>query len=290
MKFKRNVALKEHTSFRIGGPASYFCSPKDLNDLIAALEFAKAKNLPATVLGSGTNVLVLDDGWPGLVIKTCGGLNAIEIDGNKVTFGAGVTLPRLIAKLASEGLGGFEFLAGIPGSIGGAVVMNAGAWGKEIGDSVVSVTVVDRWGESKTLSKRQMKFAYRKSYLQGKKLIVVSVTFKLRRKKKKLIYKKIKELLARRRTGQPLGAPNCGSVFKNPRHDHAGRLIEACGCKGLRVGDAQISSKHANFILNLGEAKARDVIKLMSLVQQKVKKSFKIMLEPEIKIMVKSSR
>lgn len=290
MRFKRNEPLKKHTSWRIGGPASYFCSPSNLEELIEALDFAKAKGLPAAVLGSGTNVLALDDGWKGLVIKTSGGLNSIKITGSLVKVGAGITLPRLLGKLAGEGLGGLEFLAGIPGSVGGAVVMNAGAWGKQIGDSVVSVKVIDRQGRTKDLSKRKMKFAYRKSMLQGKKLIVVSVALKLRHKKKQLIYKKIREFLAQRRAGQPLGAPNCGSVFKNPHNDHAGRLIEASGCKGLRVGDAQVSSKHANFILNLGEAKARDVIKLMSLVQDRVKKTFKILLEPEIKIMVKSSR
>ncbi|MFH1347277.1 MAG: UDP-N-acetylmuramate dehydrogenase [Candidatus Margulisiibacteriota bacterium] len=289
MRYLRNEQLKKHTSFRIGGPADYFCVPKNIDELRQALEFAKEKGLKVAVLGAGTNLLVLEQGFPGLVIKLSGGLNSIKIKNNRIIAGAGVMLPRLIQALAQKGLGGLEFLVGIPGSVGGAVVMNAGAWGEEIAKYVESVKALDRSGKETTLKKRKLKFSYRKSSLQGNHFIVTEVVLKLRKKKKKHIYKKLKEFLVNRRAGQPLGVPNCGSVFKNPKNDFAGRLIEAAGCKGMRIGDAQVSSKHANFILNLGDAKARDVLKLITAVQRKVKNEFKILLEPEVKIMVKSA-
>jgi UDP-N-acetylmuramate dehydrogenase len=289
MKYQRNESLKKHTSFRIGGLAEYFCLPKSKEELQQALLFAKEKGLRVAIFGAGTNLLVLDEGFKGLVIQLGNGLNWIEVDKRKVRVGAGVSLPRLIRSISRKGLGGLEFLAGIPGSVGGAVVMNSGAWGKEIGDLVGEVHVLDRSGKEKVIRNKQLGFAYRGSRLQQGKWIVFEVVFKLRRKKKKILLRKIKEYLSSRKAKQPVGSPNCGSVFKNPKGDFAGRLIEEAGCKGMRIGDAQVSSKHANFIVNLGEAKAKDVIKLMTRVQKAVKDKFKILLEPEIKIMVKSA-
>lgn len=286
MKYLRNEPLKKHTSFRIGGPADYFCVAKDVGEIRQALAFAKEKKLPVSIIGAGTNFLVLDRGFRGLVIKIAGGLQWVKIKANRAHVGAGVMLQRLIVSLARKGLGGMEFLAGIPGSVGGAVVMNAGAWGKEIAGCVEQIKVMDLKGEEKTL--RKIGFGYRKSRLQGSAWIVTEVVLKLRRKKRGAINKKIKEYLAKRRASQPLGIPNCGSIFKNPGNDFAGRLIEHAGCKGMRVGDAQVSAKHANFIVNLGEAKAKDVIKLMTCVRKEVKDRFRIELEPEVKIMVKS--
>lgn len=167
--------------------------------------------------------------------------------------------------------------------------MNAGAWGLEIARYVAQVRVLDRTGKEMILKKTELKYGYRSSLLQEKDWIVTEVLLKLRNKKKTMIYKKIKEFLIKRKKGQPLGTPSCGSIFKNPKNDFAGRLIEAAGCKGMRVGDAQVSTKHANFILNLGEARARDVLKLIAMVQDRVKGEFKILLEPEVKIMVKST-
>lgn len=288
MRYLRNEPLKKHTSSRIGGPADYFCVPKSREELKEALRFVKERRLPVTVLGAGTNTLARDQGFGGLVIRLAGGLNWIKLKPGKVKVGAGVLLPRLIKTLARKSLGGLEFLAGIPGSLGGAVVMNAGAWGKEIGKYVEEVEILDREGNSKIISKRELGFGYRKSRLQGNPWIVTEVTLKLRKKKKKLIEKKIKEYLLKRKKTQPLGIPNCGSIFKNPKGDFAGRIIEEAGCKGMRIGDAQVSTKHANFIVNLGEAKAKEVIKLMARIQKAVSDKFKIQLEPEIKIMVKS--
>jgi UDP-N-acetylmuramate dehydrogenase len=289
MKISRNEPLKKHTSFRLGGAAEYFCQPKSVSELKEALEFAKGKKLAVFILGSGTNLLILDCGFKGLVIKIAGGLNKLAVKNNQVKVGAGWPLPKLLQKLATLNLGGVEFLSGIPGSVGGAVVMNAGAWGKEIGDYVEEIVVVNQSGEEERLSNKRLKFGYRQSWLQGKDLIVTEIVLKLKKKKGSFIKEAMAKYLALRYAGQPLGAPNCGSVFKNPKGEYAGRLIEAAGCKGWRVGDAQVSSKHANFIVNLGEAKASQVIKLIARIQQAVKKRFHIILEPELKIMVKSA-
>lgn len=288
MRYLRNVPLKKHASFKIGGLADYFCVPKTVSEIKEALDFAEKNKLRVAVIGAGTNLLMHDEEFNGLVIKLSRGLNWIKIDNKCARVGAGVLLPRLIKALSKSGLGGLEFLAGIPGSVGGAVVMNAGAWGKEIGKHVEQIRVLDEEGQERTISKRDLGFAYRKSRVQKTEWIVTEVTFRLREKNKKAIKNKINEYLIKRRTSQPLGTPNSGSVFKNPKGDFAGRMIEAAGCKGLRVGDAQVSLKHANFIVNLGEAKADDVIKLMTRIQKTVKDKFKILLEPEIKIMVKS--
>jgi UDP-N-acetylmuramate dehydrogenase len=288
MRYQRNESLKKHTSFRIGGPADYLCVPKSIEELREALLFAKERRLPVSVFGAGTNVLVLDRGFRGLVIKLSGGLNWIKVEGRKVQAGAGVPLQKLIKSLAQKGLGGLEFLAGIPGSLGGAIAMNAGAWGKDIGKYVDEVKVLDHKGHQRILNKKKLGLGYRKSRIQGNPWIVTEATLKLRRKRKRAVVKKIKEYLLKRKATQPLGIPNCGSIFRNPKGDFAGRLIEEAGCKGMRMGDAQVSAKHANFILNLGEAKAKDVVKLITTVQKRVKDRFKILLEPEIKIMVKS--
>jgi UDP-N-acetylmuramate dehydrogenase len=289
MKYLRNEPLRKHTSFRIGGPADYFCVPGSVEELKEALLFAKERRLPVAVMGAGTNLLALDKGFRGLVIKLSGGLKQLKARGRTLYLGAGVLIPQLLNYMVRRGLGGVGFLAGIPGTVGGAVAMNAGAWGKEIGRYVDRVRLVDFKGKEVILKKKRMGFGYRKSVLQKGKHIVVEVVLKLRKSDRRLIKKKMKECLKQRKTSQPLGSPNAGSIFKNPRGKFAGKLLEEAGCKGLRIGDAQVSTKHSNFIVNLGEAKARDVIKLITRAQNLVKNKFKIRLEPELKIMVKSS-
>ena len=289
MKYLRNELLRKHTSFRIGGPADYFCVPGSVEELKEALIFAKERRLPVAVMGAGTNLLALDKGFRGLVIKLSGGLRQLKARGRTLYLGAGVLIPQLLNCMVRRGLGGVEFLAGIPGTVGGAAVMNAGAWGREIGRYVDRVRLVDPKGKEIILKKKRMGFGYRKSVLQKGMHIVVEVVLKLRKSDRRLIKKKMKEYLKQRKTSQPLGSPNAGSVFRNPRGKFAGKLLEEAGCKGLRIGDAQVSTKHSNFIVNLGEAKARDVIKLITRAQNLVKKKFKIRLEPELKIMVKSS-
>jgi UDP-N-acetylmuramate dehydrogenase len=290
MKILRNEPLKKHTSLRIGGPADHFCVPKNAEELREALALARGNRWPVAVIGAGTNLLALDHGFNGLVIKLGGGLNGIFVRGNEVRAGAGVFLPKLLTTLDRRGLTGLEFLAGIPGTLGGAAVMNAGAWGKEIGRCIEQVKVIDRDGNLKVLNKDQLGFGYRCSVLQKGKYIVAEVAIKLRQGTAGAVRKKLAAFLARRKTSQPLGCPNAGSIFKNPKGKYAGQLLEAAGFKGARVGDAQVSVKHANFIVNLGEAKARDVLKLMSRMQNTVKRKFKVRLEPELKIMLQSAR
>jgi len=288
MRYLRNQPLRKHTAFRIGGPADYLCVPKNVGELQEALRFARERRLRVAVLGAGTNTLALDQGFRGLVIKLAGGIDGIELNGNRVMVGSGVFLPRLVGLLARKGLSGLEFLTGIPGSVGGAVVMNAGAWGRTIGERVEKVRILDNKGKLRVIKGVDLGFSYRRSRLQKRDWIVVEVTLKLRRRKKRLIKEKLQEHLAKRKATQPLGIPNSGSIFRNPKANFAGKLIEEAGCKGIRIGDAQVSIKHGNFIVNLGDAKARDVIKLMTRVQKAVRDKFKIRLEPEIKIMIKS--
>lgn len=285
MRYLRDQALKKHTSFKIGGPADLFCVPRSVEEVKEAIKYAKGRRMRLAVLGAGTNVLALDRGFRGLVIKLGNGLNGIKVEGNRVRVGAGVLIPRLIKKLVVSGLGGLEFLAGIPGSVGGAVMMNAGAWGKDIGRYVEEVVVLNGSGREKIIKKKKLGFGYRRSRLQSKNWIVVEVVLRLRRQKKRTSEKKMREYLAKRKETQPLGIPNSGSIFKNPKGDFAGRLIEKAGCKGMRVGDAQVSAKHGNFIVNLGDARAQDVIKLMTALQRAVR----VKLEPEIKILVERS-
>ncbi len=290
MKYLRNEPLKKHTSFRIGGPADYFCVPKNVRELQEALTFARQNKLPVAVLGAGTNLLALDHGFSGLVIKLGGGLNRAVVRGRVVHAGAGMLLPKLLSLLTRRGLAGLEFLAGIPGTLGGAAVMNAGAWGKEIGGYIEQVKVLDRDGNLRALERRQLAFGYRRSLLQSGKYVVAEVVLRLRKGTAARTRKQAAGFLARRKLNQPLGCPNAGSIFKNPKGKFAGQLLEAAGLKGARVGDAQVSVKHANFILNLGEARARDVLKLMTRMQNAVKRKFKVRLEPELKIMIQSTR
>ncbi|MFA5839362.1 MAG: UDP-N-acetylmuramate dehydrogenase [Candidatus Margulisiibacteriota bacterium] len=294
MKYRHFEPLSKHSSFKIGGPAQYFCEPSNSAEIREALFFAKQNKLPVAIIGSGTNLLIPDNGFRGLVIKISLKLKSIKITGTKIEVDSGMAITCLITKLAQKGLGGIEFLAGIPGSIGGAVVMNAGAWGDEIGRYVENVTVVDQRGRELIITQKELKFGYRKSLLQKQRFLVTKVTIKLFKKKPAAILSQIKEYLKIRRSKHPLNFPNCGSVFKNPKSQKnslpAGQLIEAAGCKGIRVGNAQVSTQHANFIVNLGGATAKEVTALMKKVQATVWKRFKIKLEPEVKSMVEFFR
>jgi len=273
MEIKKNELLANHASIRIGGPAKFFCSPKNIVELKEALAFDGKK----IVIGRGTNILFSDEGYNGLVIKVEECCQELQINGEAIVVGAGVSLNKLVDTLAAENLGGLEFLAGIPGSVGGAVVMNAGAWGGEIGSFVDWVKVISYEGEEKLLKQADLHFSYRSSITSG---IVVEAKLKV---KKGFDQKLVDEYRTKRREKHPLDLPNCGSVFKNPKPLIAAKLIEEAGCKGLRVGDAQISEKHANFIVNLGHATAKDVLELIRQVQVRVKK---VNLVPEVKVVL----
>lgn len=282
-EIKTQEPLKKYTTFKIGGPAKFFAKPSDINDLKLLILSAKRYNIPVLVIGSGSNILVGDKGVKALVLK----LNSpyfrgVAKKGNHLKVGSGLTLRDLIFKARDFGLSGLEFLTGIPATVGGALVMNAGAWGKNIGSTVKKVTVMDYKGKVKVLGKNEIKFGYRKSSLA--KYIILDSTLGLSRKNKEAIQDSMNKTLKNRIGTQDNTSPNAGCIFKNPPCESAGRLIDSCGLKGRRIGDACISLRHANFILNRGRASAKDVLRLMHLIRKEVKDKFRVNLEPEIKI------
>ncbi len=282
-EIKTQEPLKKYTTFKIGGPAEFFIEPADIDDLKLLIPLAKRYNIPILVIGAGSNILVSDKGVRCIVLRLNSPyFKSIIKEGNYLKVGSGVILRDLIFKARDYNLSGFEFLAGIPATVGGALVMNAGAWGRNTGSLVKEVTVMDYQGKIKTLSKKEIKFAYRKTDLA--KYIILNSTFRLVRKNKKAIEDKINKYLKNRTKMQDNTFPNAGCIFKNPLPESAGRLIDSCGLKGKRIGDARISSRHANFILNLKKAAAKDVLRLMHLIQKRVKDKFRVTLEPEIKI------
>ncbi|MCL6610769.1 MAG: UDP-N-acetylmuramate dehydrogenase [Peptococcaceae bacterium] len=274
-----------HTSWRIGGPADIFVEPLGIEDLKAVIAYARNKGLPLTIIGAGTNLLVRDGGISGIVVKIAGGFADIRVDRVTVTAGGGAKLHRLAKAAREAGLGGLEFIAGIPGSVGGAVVMNAGAYGFSVGDRVREVTCLDLEGNLRRLDGGQMEWGYRKSVLQGSDLIVVEAVFGGFPRDRDLIAADMEKILGSRKARQPLEYPSAGSVFKNPPGNYAGRLIQESGCPGMRVGDAQVSTKHANFIVNLGRATASDVLGLIAAVQERVLEKFGVSLEMEVKVL-----
>lgn len=283
-KIRTKVDLSGCTSFKIGGLAEYFFEPKNIQELRQALILAKRSGQRVFILGSGSNILVSDAGIDGLVIRLAGkNFKKSFSQGSCIIAGSGLKISALILFSKKKNLSGLEFLVGIPGTLGGCLIGNAGAWGKAIGDLVSEVGVLDYRGKFKLLQSKQFKFSYRKSNLN--KYIIIWAKLKLQTVVKKVIVEKIKENLLRRKQSQGDNLPNAGCIFKNPAdHFSAGRLIDACGLKGKARGKAVISKRHANFILNVGQAKSKDVLSLIRLTQKRVEKKFKINLEPEIKI------
>ena len=282
-KIKTKTNLAGYTSFKIGGQAEYFFEPRNIKELQEVLVSAKQAGKRVLILGAGSNILISDAGLDALVIRlNSKDFRKISGQGSCVVAGSGVKLNALISFSRNKNLSGLEFLVGIPGTLGGCLAGNAGAWGKSIGELVRQVGVLDYSGKLKILQNNQLKFAYRKSNLD--KYIIIWCKLKLQVAQKKVITYKIKEFLLRRAQSQNNNLPNAGCVFKNPAQGSAGRLIDICGLKGKARGQAVISKLHANFILNTGKAKSRDVLSLMDLMQKKVKGRFKLNLEPEIKI------
>ncbi|MEE8422121.1 MAG: UDP-N-acetylmuramate dehydrogenase [Dehalococcoidia bacterium] len=274
--------LSRHTYLRIGGPARYFATPSDRDQLRRIAAWAHASGLALHVLGGGSNVLVADEGVPGVVISLRDVCGAYEFDGRRVLAGAGVMLPALARAAAERGLGGLEFAIGIPGAVGGALQSNAGIGdGREIGALVRAVEVLDG-GAVRALAADEVTFAYRSSSLRDSGLIVLSATLELSERPSGEIEAEMRELLAARAATQPTAGPNAGSMFRNAEGDYAGRLIEAAGLKGHAVGAAKVSELHANFIVHDGSATAADVAALMSEVQQTVVERFDVWLQPEI--------
>lgn len=292
IKIGQRRPLKRHTSFRIGGPARFFCEPKDASELKLLINRAKRYNISVLVIGSGSNILAADAGVEALVIRLSAAFfRKISIRNGIIESGSGVTLGALLMRAARRGFSGAEFLAGIPGTVGGALAMNAGITAEDrrqkteiraIGDLAESVTVMDRNGRIKKLEKKDLRFSYRKSNLG--KFIVLNARFKLKKQNKRLIRNRISGYLDLRKDKLDLSHPSAGCIWRNPPHDSAGRLIDACGLKGKKIGGACVSRKHANFILNRNNAGSGDVLKLMALIRKKVKNKFNLILEPEIKI------
>lgn len=275
-------ALAHHTTFGIGGRCRVMVVPADEEDICRALSFAAKFNMPWTIIGNGSNLLVSDVGFRGLVIKLGEGFAHIDCCGNCLVCGAAVLLPKIARYALGVGLSGVEFAAGIPASLGGAIIMNAGTLQSTIGDVVRSVTTISSAGQRVVFKREELEFGYRNSVLKDKGYIVTEAILQLSSKNKHHIDGVMHELLSRRRQSQPLEVRNAGSIFKNPSGEFAGELIEKVGLKGTRYGDAQISSKHANFIVNLGNARASDVLALIELARSTVRETFDIELELEI--------
>lgn len=293
--FLQDEPMKKHTTFRIGGPADYYAEP-DMSQISKLIEMAKAYDMPVTVIGNGSNLLVGDKGIRGLVIGIGKGLSEIEVteavaqqstaqdNGHIITAGAGAILAAVAAKAAEASLSGLEFASGIPGSVGGAVVMNAGAYGGEIKDVLIDATVLTAEGELKTVTRDELDLSYRHSIVPEKGYIVLSARFRLIPKPKDEIKSYMAELRTKRVEKQPLEYPSAGSTFKRPEGYFAGKLIMDAGLRGYSVGDAQVSQKHCGFVVNKGEATAADVLTLIKDVQETVLKQFGVKLEPEVKM------
>lgn len=295
LSLMQDEPMKKHTTFRIGGPADYYAEP-DVSQISKLIEIAKACDMPVAVIGNGSNLLVGDKGIRGLVIGIGKGLSEIEVtedvaqqstaqdNGRIITAGAGAILAAVAAKAAEASLSGLEFASGIPGSVGGAVVMNAGAYGGEIKDVLIDATVLTAEGELKTVTRDELDLSYRHSIVPEKGYIVLSARFRLTPKPQDEIKSYMAELRAKRVEKQPLEYPSAGSTFKRPEGYFAGKLIMDAGLRGYSVGDAQVSGKHCGFVVNKGEATAADVLTLIKDVQETVLKQFGVKLEPEVKM------
>ncbi|HEY6960064.1 MAG TPA: UDP-N-acetylmuramate dehydrogenase [Candidatus Limnocylindria bacterium] len=274
--------LAQHTSLRIGGPAQYYLRVTTERDLVEAVRVAREHELPVFVLGGGTNLLVADAGIRGVVLHN--DWSETSVDGTMVTASSGTPTAHVAAVAARNGILGLEWMATVPGTIGGAVHGNAGAFGRETKDDLVDAELMDLNGHTWTATNAELGFAYRTSALQGTPTIVLRARFKGTAGDRATAVQRIKQMANERMAKQPLAQPNTGSIFRNPPGDHAGRLIEAVGLKGATEGGAMVSTKHANFIVNIGDASAWDVRHLMERCQRAVKEKFGVDLTPEVEM------
>lgn len=281
IEYRQNEPMRAHTTFKIGGEADIFIIPASPAALISAVKKCTELEIPYFVLGNGSNLLVSDGGIEGAVISLAG-INGISAEGEKITCGAGAMLSSVCLKALSLSLTGLEFAYGIPGTAGGALYMNAGAYGGQMADVIESAECLTASGEIKTLKKEDMRLGYRSSVFKKGGLIIISLTLALKKGDKAEIKAEMDELLNRRKQKQPLEYPSAGSTFKRPEGYFAGALIEKNGLKGLSVGGAQVSEKHAGFVINRGGATAADVKALIGKIQKKVFENDGVMLEPEV--------
>ena len=281
IEYRLNEPMRAHTTFKIGGEADIFIIPASPAALISAVKKCTELEIPYFILGNGSNLLVSDGGIEGAVISLAG-INGISSDGEKITCGAGAMLSSVCLKALSLSLTGLEFAYGIPGTAGGALYMNAGAYGGQMADVIESAECLTALGEIKTLKKEDMRLGYRSSVFKKGELIIISLTLSLKKGDKAEIKAEMDELLNRRKQKQPLEYPSAGSTFKRPEGYFAGALIEKNGLKGLTVGGAQVSEKHAGFVINRGGATAADVKALIGKIQKTVFENDGVMLEPEV--------
>jgi UDP-N-acetylmuramate dehydrogenase len=278
-----SVAMARYTSFRIGGPADYLVRVSSRRALKEVIRIVRRSDIPYFVIGAGTNVLIRDRGFRGAVIKLTGSLKSVRSEGGLFRCGGAVLLNDLVTKALRLGYGGAEFLYGIPGTVAGAVKGNAGAWGRSISEIVRQIQVLDRQGRNQTWDRTEIGFGYRRSGIRDG-VIITDVEFQLFRRPKAAIRREIEHNLKARQARQPRGF-SAGSFFKNPVRFPAGKLIEECGLKGYRLGDAIVSEQHANFIINLGRARASDVLALVRVIKERVRKAKGVALEEEVRIL-----
>ncbi|MBO8171142.1 MAG: UDP-N-acetylmuramate dehydrogenase [Bacillaceae bacterium] len=280
-----NEPLSNHTTWKIGGPADVLIIPGDKDGLVKSMKLVHEHQVPWFVIGKGSNLLIRDGGIRGVVFKLAEGLNHLRFEGERIHVGAGYSFIRLAIMAGKMGLKGLEFAGGIPGTVGGAIFMNAGAHGSDVSRILVDAEILLADGELKRFTGEELEFQYRTSVLQTKiGGIVTEVTFQLQYGDRKEIAAAMASYKDRRMHTQPLKLPCAGSVFRNPQGDYAGRLIESAGLKGYRVGDAQISDIHANFIVNHGNARARDVLSIIEHVKRTIKEKYDIDMVPEVRV------
>ena len=278
-----NEPMSKHTTFRIGGPADYFVCPENIEEVQKVVCLCNEMDMPFYLLGNGSNLLVGDKGYRGVIIRLYKQMDKIEVSGTKIKAQAGALLVKVANEACKNGLTGLEFAGGIPGTLGGAVVMNAGAYGGEMKDVLEEVTVLTKEGEILTLNKEELELGYRTSIIGRKGYIAFEVVLRLKEKNADEIRAYMNELREKRVTKQPLEYASAGSTFKRPEGHFAGQLIEQAGLRGFQVGDAQVSEKHCGFVINRGQATAKDVMDLMREVSAKVEEKFGVTLEPEVK-------
>lgn len=281
---KVDEPMKRHTSFKIGGPADFLITPSSVSQLAEVIKLCNSEKLPIFIMGNGTNLLVSDKGIRGVVIKIFDNLDGYTVKEECIEAYGGILLSELSNIALENGLTGFEFASGIPGTLGGAVAMNAGAYGGEIKDVVIETEFIDRDGSTKVVKGDEHQFGYRTSFIQKQSGIVVRSVIRLKKGDKVAIKAQIDDLTGRRQDKQPLEMPSAGSVFKRPEGYFAGKLIEDCGLRGYAIGGAQVSIKHCGFIVNTGNATSKDIMDLVRYIQKTVKEKFDVELQTEIRI------
>lgn len=279
-----NEPMKNHTTFKIGGPVDVMVCPRNTEEIKTVIKYCHQRQVPFMVLGMGSNLLVRDKGIRGIVIKLGHNYQSVHIEGEQIWAQAGLRLSELAKKAAANSLSGLEFAEGIPGSLGGAVVMNAGAYDGEMQDVIVEVEAISMTGETCRFSAGESSFAYRKSIFQDKPFLVLAAKMQLSQGYQEEIYAKMQKYARSRREKQPLEYPSAGSTFKRPPGLYVGPMIEELSLKGYRIGGAEVSVKHAGFIINRGDAKAEDVLNLIDKIQAEARKRFGVDLHPEIRI------